>query len=97
MASTLFQVSFVTRRCGLLLRAALLVTIVQGVCFGQAENLPPIAEKPGAAKTPADERAELLKLIKSLQERVEKLEAAQPAGTVTPVTPGATPETSPAL
>ena len=97
MASTLFQVSFVTRRCGLLLRAALLVTIVQGVCFGQAENLPPIAEKPGAAKTPADERAELLKLIKSLQERVEKLEAAQPAGTVTPVTPGATPETSPVI
>lgn len=104
MAATLFQVNFATRRRGLLLRAVLLIatgSIMHVVCFGQAENLPPIASKPGAAKTPVtDERAELLKIIKSLQERVEKLEAAQAAGTAStpaavPTTP--TPEMSPAV
>ena len=47
-------------------------------CFAQAENIPPVASKPLTDKPlTSDERAELLKLIRSLQERVEKLEAAQ--------------------
>ncbi len=102
MTSTPSQTSLATRRRGLLLRAALLVVtvlITNVVCAGQAENLPPIASKPTAAKTPADERAELLKLIKSLQERVEKLEAAQTANGAPAVTavPAPTPEMSPAV
>ncbi len=86
-----------TRRRGFLLRAALLVMtvlITTGLCAGQAENLPPVASKPTTTKTlPADERAELLKIIRTLEERVGKLEAAQvansapPAAAVTAPTP----------
>ena len=67
------------RRYRITLRAALLVLIVNVICFGQTENTPASATPAGDKPLKADERAELLKLIKSLQERVEKLEAAQPS------------------
>jgi hypothetical protein len=70
-----------TRRSGILLRAVLLtgcLLLFKGLCFAQAENVPPIASKPSAEKPiTVDERSELLKLIRSLQERLDKLEAAQ--------------------
>ena len=102
MLLTLSQLGRARRRYRITLRAALLVLIVNVICFAQTDNTPgsatPAADKP----LKADERAELLKLIKSLQERVEKLEAAQsspqnsasvtlPAPTSTPVET-ATPE-----
>src|SRR5262249_48393033 len=61
-----------------MLRAALLLGIINVVCFAQ-NNTGNVT--PTQAKTPLteDERTELLKLIRSLQERVEKLEAAQGA------------------
>ena len=77
----LLQSTPATRR-HLALRVALLVQIILAlsmVCLAQTEN-PPASSKPAGDKPlTADERAELLKLIKSLQERVDKLEAAQGA------------------
>ncbi len=63
-------------------------------CFAQAENLPPVASRPTVEKPlTSDERAELLKLIRSLQERLDKLEAAQPATTTPATMPTANPPT----
>ena len=110
MNRTLSPTSRVKRRYSLSLRAALLVAAVAtlhsigvGQTQGPAEKAVP---NPSPEKVPlADaERAELLKLIKSLQERVEKLEAAQspskntasatvPVATSTPIQP-ATPEST---
>ncbi|HEX3185315.1 MAG TPA: hypothetical protein VHQ94_10980 [Pyrinomonadaceae bacterium] len=70
MNSTLSLLITATRRRSLMLRVALLLKLVlvfQLVCFAQGPK-PPL--------TP-DERAELLKLIRDLQQRIEKLEAAQ--------------------
>src|SRR6201999_2609968 len=67
------------QRCRGALRTALLVMILFAlavVCIAQTDNAPvpkPVGDKP----LTADERSEMLKLIRSLQERVEKLEAAQ--------------------
>jgi hypothetical protein len=98
MTLTPSQTGFATRRGSFVLCAVLLfssVFILNLVCFAQAENLAPVATKPVSAKTTtADERAELLKLIRSLQERVEKLEAAQPSATNTPAVPVVEPTSS---
>ena len=97
------QARFATRRRSFVLRAALLIAtvlITSMVCVGQAENLPPIATKPATPKTvPADDRAELLRIIRTLEERIEKLEAARAPNSVTaPSTvPAPTPEMSPAV
>jgi len=72
MLLSLFQ-SHNARRRSIALHAALLVLIVNVVCFGQTD--PPAGDKP----LTANERAELLKLIRNLQERLDKLEAAQAA------------------
>ena len=72
------QINFATRRRGMLLRAALLIGIFNLACFAQTSPTP----TPTPAAKPSltdDERTELLKLIRSLQERVDKLEAAQAA------------------
>src|SRR5829696_4948053 len=76
------QMRRATRPCSIGLRAALLIKIllvVSIVCVAQTENVPPGATKSSVDNKPltSDERAELLKLIRSLQERVEKLEAGQ--------------------
>ncbi len=70
----------------LVLRSALLIgniLILNLVCFAQSTSSTSTAtskEKVAVDKPiTADERAELLKLISSLQERIEKLEAAQAA------------------
>src|SRR5215204_6135335 len=85
MVLTPSQIRRATRPCSIGLRAALLIKILlvtSMVCFAQTDNLPPAATKSSVDNKPltSDERAELLKLIRTLQERVEKLEAAQ-AGT----------------
>src|ERR1051325_10139600 len=88
MIRTLSQMRGLKRRCGIGLRAALLIVFLASLAFGQTqgpsnsatpENGPTPAASSPAEKVPLGdvERAELLKLIKSLQERVEKLEAAQ--------------------
>src|SRR5690349_19249035 len=81
---------------GLTLRAALLIGFVLIVRFevlAQDENIPATASKPVADRPlTSEERAELLKIIRNLQERVDKLEAAQAAtkgGAVTTSTPDA--------
>jgi hypothetical protein len=87
MKSILLQAHPATRRPSSILRVALLVQLLitlNFVCFAQADNAPPAS--PSAKPSPdkplsADERAELLKLIRSLQERVEKLEVAQGTST----------------
>ena len=83
------RTNFETRRRRSMLHAALFIASVlipSLDCFAQAENLPPVASRPTVDKPlTSDERAELLKLIRSLQERLDKLEAAQ-AGTTTPAT-----------
>lgn len=84
MTSILFHASSTTRRCSLVLRAALLVQLVLAlhlICLAQTEPATPASTKTTSDKPiTADERAELLKLIRSLQERIDKLEAAQAAG-----------------
>ena len=99
MTLTPSRTDFATRRGSLVLRAALLFSslfLSNLVCFAQAENIPPVATKPAPAKPlSVDERAELLKLIRSLQDRVEKLEAAQPSNSSTPAVPAADPTPSP--
>ena len=72
MGSTLSLLATATRRSSLILRAALLIKLIFVFnVVGLAQ-----ADKP----LTADERAELLKLIRDLQQRIEKLEAAQAAG-----------------
>ncbi len=86
-----------TRGRSSILRVALLVQlllILSVVCFAQVDSGAPAS--PSAKPSPdkpltADERAELLKLIRSLQERVEKLEAAQPAAAKASATADAKP------
>jgi hypothetical protein len=85
MVPTLSQMRRVKRRRSTVLCAALLIVFAQSLAIGQTqgpanpENGPTPAASPAVEKVPVgdEERAELLKLIKSLQERVEKLEAAQ--------------------
>ena len=90
----LFQSNPATRR-HLALRVALLAQIVLAlslVCLAQTENTPASSKPLGDKPLTSDERAELLKLIRSLQERVDKLEAAQgtqPPATQTPATSSA--------
>ena len=90
-----------------MLRAALLLQIVAVLsvnCLAQTDNTAPAKPAadnkslPSADNKPltADERAELLKLIRSLQERVDKLEAAQSGSEKTSSAPAAEPATSPA-
>jgi hypothetical protein len=102
MTLTPSRTDFATRRGSMALRAALLfssVFVLQLVCFAQAENIPPVATKPVPAKPlSADERTELLKLVRSLQERVEKLEAAQNLPIESsPTVPAPTPAITPAV
>src|SRR5829696_3054853 len=83
MLLTPSQMRRATRRCTIGLRAALLIKILlvfSMVSFAQTDNTPPGPTKSSVDNKPltSDERAELLKLIRSLQERVEKLEGAQP-------------------
>src|SRR4030095_8467566 len=105
MALTLSRMRRAKQRCGPGLHAAMLVVFLHLIAHGQTQGPanPPTTENglaPSTEKTPLSdpERAELLKLIKSLQERVEKLEAAQaptakvadtsvPVATSTPVQP----------
>ena len=78
---TILQSNPATRR-HLALRVALLVQIVLAlslVCLAQSEKTAPNSKPSEDKPLTSDERAELLKLIKSLQERVDKLEAAQAA------------------
>jgi len=101
MFITLSQSRSARRRRRIALHAALLVLIVNMVCFGQTD--PPASATPASDKPlTSNERAELLKLIHNLQERLDKLEAAQaanantataniPVATASPVEP-TTPE-----
>jgi len=85
----------------LILRAALVAEIIlllHVICFAQNETIPSATPKPSPDKPlTSNERAELLKLIRSLQERVEKLEAVQAAGSQTTsqttTSPAPSPET----
>lgn len=83
---TLSRGNTAARRGALMVRATLLVSFVlifKALAFAQnpRDESPAPTAKPTADKTPLsdDERTELLKLIRSLQERVDKLEAAQAA------------------
>ena len=67
------------------MHAAVLIAVVlvmRAVGYAQNPNEQAPAAKPATDQNPLsqDERAELLKLIRGLQERVEKLEAAQATG-----------------
>ena len=88
-----------TRRvsCSTWLIGVVLICSSDGLA--QAENLPPVTTKPAADKPlTSDERAELLKLIRSLQERLDKLEAAQAApASATSATPNPALQPTPAL
>jgi hypothetical protein len=64
------------RRCSIGLRAALFIATIASIGIAQTNGPASSVDKVPPGDT---ERAELLKLIKSLQERVEKLEAAQAA------------------
>src|SRR5829696_3607203 len=83
MVLTPSQMRRATRRYSIGLRTALLIKILlvmSMVSFAQTDNTPPAATKSSSVDNKpltSDERAELLKLIRSLQERVEKLEGAQ--------------------
>ncbi|HEX5602187.1 MAG TPA: hypothetical protein VFX63_06530, partial [Pyrinomonadaceae bacterium] len=88
--SIILQANPATRRRNLALRVALLIQIVLAlslVCLAQTENTPANSKPQGDKPLTSDERAELLRLIKSLQERVDKLEAAQGAQPSTTQTP----------
>ena len=68
------------RRHSGVLRTALLVKLLFAlavVCIAQTDSALPVPKSSPDKPLTVDERAELLKLIRSLQERVEKLEAAQ--------------------
>ena len=91
MVLTLSRMHGAGRRCSIGLRAALFSAVLvafQTMAIAQTqgpsapatpENGPAPATKPTPESAPVSdtERAELLKLIKGLQERVEKLEAAR--------------------
>ena len=90
MTRLLSQTSIATRRHSYMLRAALLVISVLVSCregSGQDRTLntdlpdPPAKRASDPAPITADERTELLKLIKSLQDRLDKLEAGQASKT----------------
>jgi hypothetical protein len=88
MNTTLSLLVIATRRRSLVLRVALLIKLIlifSLVCFAQGDK-PPLT---------ADERTELLRLIRDLQQRIEKLEAAQkaPAASVEPAPADTTPTT----
>ena len=86
MTLILSRASLGTRRRSLLLHAALLIGIVSILsleCIAQVENVTS-ASKPVEKPLTTDERAELLKLIRSLQERLDKLEAAQASAAPSP-------------
>jgi hypothetical protein len=94
----LYRTSTATRSVRLGLHAALLtgiVLVLNLTGFAQAENVPTQATRPRPDNpfTP-EERAELLKVIRSLQERVERLEALQAASSPAP-SPSASPKASP--
>ena len=111
MVFTLSQIRGVNRRCGSGPRAALLIVLLASLASGQTqgpstENGPTPAASPPVEKAPLsdEERTELLKLIKDLQDRVKKLEAVQastpntaptsvPVVTSTPVEPATTENT----
>ena len=109
MVLTLSRIRGVKRRCGSGPRAALVIIFLTSLALGQGpstENGPTPAANPPAEKAPLgdEERAELLKLIKDLQDRVKKLEAVQtstpnaaptsvPVVTSTPVEPATTENT----
>lgn len=86
-------------RAGLLVAIGLvcsLVSFAQGSADNNNAPVPNPKPTPGTALVSADERAELLSLIKSLQDRLDKLEAAQPTSAKTATDP-ATNATSPSL
>src|SRR5262245_28759349 len=88
----ILRTSPATRRRSLALRAALAVHIVLALsCIfaGQTESGSATAKPAEGKPLTSDERAELLKLIRSLQERLDKLEAAQAAQTPAAQTPAA--------
>src|SRR5215213_11850990 len=104
MVLTPSQMRRAMRLCSIGGRTALLIKIllvVGMVSFAQTNNTPPAATKSSVDNKPltSDERAELLKLIRSLQERVEKLEAGQAgsekSGTDKSVVPSASTESRP--
>ena len=93
MTRLLSQTSIATRRRSYMLRAALLVVLALVSCRAGAgqertlnTNLPDPPTKPASDPAPitADERTELLKLIRSLQDRLDKLEAGQASKTEEP-------------
>jgi hypothetical protein len=101
MTLTPSRTDFATRRGSMALRAALLFVLSLVTCSvgtGQTRtsntNLPDSSSRSSSDPAPitTDERTELLKLIKSLQERLDKLEAAQVSKTEEPLvtTPAAT-------
>ena len=108
MTQLLSRTSIATRRRSYVLRAALLVLYALvncGVGEGQSRTSntgvpdPPPKPASDAAPITADERSELLRIIKSLQDRLDKLEAAQASKTEQPsiksaVEPGASETTN---
>ena len=95
MTRLLSQTSIATRRRSYMLRAASLVVVVLVSCRAGAgqdrspnTNLPDPPTKPALDQAPitGDERTELLKLIKGLQDRLDKLEAGQASKTEEPST-----------
>src|SRR6476620_5613669 len=90
MALTLFQNRTAPWRSGIAMHAALLTGILLSAngCFAQKPNEKDPASRPATDQKPLsnDERAELLKLIRSLQERVERLEAARATPSPSPST-----------
>ena len=95
MTLILSRASLGRRRRSLLLHAALLIGIVSILnleCLAQVENVSPSPQRPADKPLTTDERAELLKLIRSLQDRLDKLEAAQASASPAPqATPSQTP------
>ena len=94
MTLLLSQTSIATRRRSYMLRAGLLVVLAlvsyragAGQDRTSYTNLPDPPTKPALDPAPitADERTELLKLIKSLQDRLDKLEAGQASKTGEPL------------
>jgi hypothetical protein len=90
MTLLLSQASIAARRRSYMLRAALLVVLAlvswragAGQNLTSNKPLPDPSAKPASDAAPitADERTELLKLIKSLQDRLDKLEAGQASKT----------------
>src|SRR5215510_14208218 len=93
-----FRTLYTTRHSSALLHAAVVaigVILLYGTrCVSQTADSNPTTPTPEQKPLTSDERAELLKLIRELQQRVEKLEAAQ-AGTTAQVTPSPKPAAPP--